>query len=351
MVAVGDESAAGVDLPPKPAIPAPPAAPTPPTSLTYERGAAVSVRGFRLLLALTLVNTVLLGSMVLGPQLFPWARQQLQAFKDARAERARRQVELAAQNSCRAHADPAGKVVYEEDPAEAAKLLSASPRTYRPALGRYSGLPGWVEPVHAVAPDYYADYLAAVYGSPTSDQFMTLLFLHERTAPGGDRCIVAVNLRAASGFAKDSGYPGTPSPAPVPFRQTKERTLVGQWFPVGASGPAADARGHVRALQLRLSLPDTHSRVVARLKPDAPLDQSPPIDYGNVVRFYAGQPDPADASHFTIAYQVDGKPGTIDGWLRDGGLELRPREGALSYDSDLGPVWKIPATLPTTPPE
>jgi hypothetical protein len=35
----------------------------------------------------------------------------------------------------------------------------------------------------------------------------------------------------------------------------------------------------------------------------------------NAWRFYAGQPDPADASHFSIGYDADGKPGTIDGWL------------------------------------
>lgn len=33
--------------------------------------------------------------------------------------------------------------------------------------------------------------------------------------------------------------------------------------------------------------------------------------------FYAGQFDPADASHFTIAYKRDGDPGVIDGYLRD----------------------------------
>jgi hypothetical protein len=38
---------------------------------------------------------------------------------------------------------------------------------------------------------------------------------------------------------------------------------------------------------------------------------------GPLLRFFAGQPDPADESHFTIDYEVDGERGTIDGWLRD----------------------------------
>src|SRR5437762_10637384 len=62
MVAIGDERSVGIERPAKSA-----ASP----ALPYDRSAAgtVSVRGFRVLVALTLVNTVLLGSMVLGPQL------------------------------------------------------------------------------------------------------------------------------------------------------------------------------------------------------------------------------------------------------------------------------------------
>jgi hypothetical protein len=35
------------------------------------------------------------------------------------------------------------------------------------------------------------------------------------------------------------------------------------------------------------------------------------------LRFYAGQPDPADPSHFTIAYSAHGQRGAIDGWAQD----------------------------------
>ena len=35
------------------------------------------------------------------------------------------------------------------------------------------------------------------------------------------------------------------------------------------------------------------------------------------LRLYAGQPDPDDASHFTIGYDVDGELGVIEGWLTD----------------------------------
>lgn len=45
---------------------------------------------------------------------------------------------------------------------------------------------------------------------------------------------------------------------------------------------------------------------------------------------YAGQPDPADSSHFTIGYTAGGKTGTIDGRLKaDGTVTLTIRDGPL----------------------
>jgi hypothetical protein len=38
-------------------------------------------------------------------------------------------------------------------------------------------------------------------------------------------------------------------------------------------------------------------------------------DFNAKLRFYAGQPDPVDDSHFTIRYAVNGQEGIIDGWL------------------------------------
>ena len=49
------------------------------------------------------------------------------------------------------------------------------------------------------------------------------------------------------------------------------------------------------------------------------------------LRFYAGQADPSDPSHFTIAYEMTGGRGTLDVWLRDEGssaiVELKVRDG------------------------
>ena len=45
-------------------------------------------------------------------------------------------------------------------------------------------------------------------------------------------------------------------------------------------------------------------------------------------RFFAGQPDPNDASHFSIDYEVEGEKGTIDGWLQDNDtVKMEVRDG------------------------
>jgi hypothetical protein len=44
------------------------------------------------------------------------------------------------------------------------------------------------------------------------------------------------------------------------------------------------------------------------------------------IRIFAGQPDPADQSHFTIRFEHDGKSNVIDGWLMpDDTIKLEPR--------------------------
>jgi hypothetical protein len=46
------------------------------------------------------------------------------------------------------------------------------------------------------------------------------------------------------------------------------------------------------------------------------------------LRVYMGEPDPSEASHFTIRYETDSGNGVIDGWLRDDdSVALRVRDG------------------------
>jgi hypothetical protein len=50
----------------------------------------------------------------------------------------------------------------------------------------------------------------------------------------------------------------------------------------------------------------------------------------DVVRLYCGQPDPNDAAHFAIDYDLNGTRGTIDGKLTSSGtITLTPRSGRV----------------------
>jgi hypothetical protein len=58
----------------------------------------------------------------------------------------------------------------------------------------------------------------------------------------------------------------------------------------------------------------------------SPRPQTVFIPPGGRLRIFAGQPDPADDAHLTIRYEVNGMPGLIEGWLRDdsyGGVQLK----------------------------
>jgi hypothetical protein len=336
----------------RPTPPAPALAPDvrPPLQYDREAGRTVSVRGFRWLVGLTLVNTVLLGSMVLGPQLFPYARQQWQQWKDARAHAAQLRAELAAQRICEGYSPAATKVVYEEDPKEAVKLLKVTPPAYETVPGRQNAPPGWQPPVKAAAPDTYAQVLRAAYGSAVADRDQALLFLHERTTPAGERLLVSVSLRSDFRFNSTYSFGGSVQPREVLFKLLKQRMVEAHWWPVGPSGPSVDARGKARLKRFQLALPDNDLRDVARLTIDEPVPDALALDYGNVLRFFAGQADAEDPGRFTIAYELDGRPGVIEGQLRDDGLELRPRDGQRTYARD-GEAWKLPAaTRPTTSP-
>jgi len=106
--------------------------------------------------------------------------------------------------------------------------------------------------------------------------------MHERQTPSGARYLLIVR----SGFA----YGADP------------RFIIAYDLQAKIVSPAtwntlpSDDLG-IRNLSVRV---DTHA---------APPD----------IKIFAGQADPADASHFTIRYVMDGKPHVVDGFLRDQG--------------------------------
>ena len=308
-------------------------------------GGPVTVRGFRVLVLLTLLNTTLLGVSVLGPQLSPFLQQQWQQWKARREEQKAKQAALALQQQAMTYSPAAGRVVYEEDPAAVARLLKEQGGVYHsPARRINDAPPGWVAPLSAVPPPFF-----------TSGRDYALLFLHERTTPGGVKHLVWVQLAPEYIFDRKTQVDlATGQVTGATFNLRRRRAVLASSRPVGDEGLTS---GRTQQRLAEIVLPDTATREVARLAAGAPIDQPPSIDYGNVLRVFAGQPDPDDASHFTIPYQLDNRDGVIDGWLKDDGLHLRPREGRWSLVGN-GKAWELPtgversgspATAPSAP--
>lgn len=129
--------------------------------------------------------------------------------------------------------------------------------------------------------------------------------------------------------------------------QEKSRKLTAYAAPLAADIDARTGASR-RQLQRTLSLvlPDAAGLVAARARQGG-VTVPQQVDYGNVFRVFAGQPDPADPTHFTIPYEVDGHAGVIDGWLKEDRIELRPREGQWLYDK--GETWRLTPRSATRP--
>jgi hypothetical protein len=132
-----------------------------------------------------------------------------------------------------------------------------------------------------------------------------LLFLHGRQTPAGhERAVLLVAYPDGGGAGSTTrpalgrslwfwyamvdlaAWSGKPPPKPKP----------GTFARMGGPEPPH---------------PATRGYGAWRFPPDWKLLQQP-------LRLFAGQPDPDDPTHFTIGYEYDGEPGTIDGYLEDG---------------------------------
>ena len=336
--------------------------PDPPTTprLDYDRsgGAYATRRSVRLLTAFTLLNTVLLFSLVLGVEPGQLVRSRLKQWQVAReAARFEREL-LASQQKCLQYTAPADRVVYEEDPAAAAALLARPAGDYVRAIDDNDHRTGrepaaWQPPVKARDPDALTRYNPL---APASVNGPAVLFLHERSTPSGQQKLVGVALTSRHHFRANAsdGYGVRYGARTLRNRnvdgpyQIKTRTLTAAV--IMPAGKGTSAGGMERRLNLRLP-DDVLPQPAVRAYPDYAYAGStqpapaPPIDYGNKLRLFAGQPDPADPTHFTIRYQLDGKEGVIDGWLRDNDVILKPREGAPANDGS-GDWELVPKTQP-----
>jgi hypothetical protein len=164
--------------------------------------------------------------------------------------------------------------IYTEDPLEQAQL------------------PNYATAFKRVGYSYYTPQLWKHLNNATTGAQISgwgTIFLHEMRKPDGQRRVVGVDFTGATrGWMGGAGLP-------IHINLT-ERLFDWPW---------SFTRPGLRGLtQSTLDLPQTEG----------------------VFRVLPGQVDPADPSHFTIPYTVDGKPFVLDGWLKDNdSLVIEPR--------------------------
>jgi hypothetical protein len=74
-----------------------------------------------------------------------------------------------------------------------------------------------------------------------------------------------------------------------------------------------------------------------------------PLKPSDQVTIFAGRADSADASHFTIPFQINAESGVIDGRLRNSRIQLRPRGGDIKSDDQSTPMLIWPDGSTTAP--
>jgi hypothetical protein len=326
----------------------------PQRALPYERSGSASgfiSRGqFRWLLILLTIHLLIVIQNTYAPGL-RIAVQQWRADRQQKA--AREQVvkaALALEQQAMNFSEPASKVVWEEDPDEAAKLIAgAGYQWMRDDSGRSSALAALTLPKGATSlpPPVYGQAVRLQDWGYTPGA-SSVAFLHGLRSPGGNERMVLVII----GGDLSLGNPGLFGETP-PADRSKAWTRPLQKSRYVAAVPGIPGRGENPAKPLtgRLTMLTIQSDGTG---PEAAWVYTPAagdaagqvrLEQRSRLRVFAGQGDPADPSRFTIAYDADGTPGVLHGRLKDDDtIELRPSTGRV-----VGDRW-YPPTRPLTRP-
>jgi hypothetical protein len=315
-----------------------PPAPTPAVvqPLEYDRTPAVTRRQFRVLMALTLLNTILLGWFVVGPQATQALQSQWKQWQ-ARREAQRQQREFqAAQAKCLVHTYPADTVAYTEEPAMARKLLDD--RTTHSAVdARNNPIDDLVPPAQRVSPAEWRELARASKGGVGMPG--PVLYLGDRRTPAGERRLVVVT------FGVKRLFNNSPTSDMQTSQSSTSRMLSASTFdPTGGGMPGRATRQEYLELS---GLPEVTAERRYSRGPAGPwVIQHPRAP----LTVFAGQSDPADPTRFVIPYRLGSETGAIDGKLTEDGIRLTPRSGRLRYSGD-GPGWDLspPATQEAAP--
>jgi hypothetical protein len=331
-------------------------------SLAYERPAAGVPRWqFRLLFLLVLVNLVITIQTAYAPQVASQVKQRWAAWRAAQQTKATNQRAFA-------FVEPPTKVVWDDNPGTAAKLL-ASPgyRAMRvDALQNYPPLARWPRSAAAAVPPavdtfhrlHFRNSFPNLAGQHVVEpDSVAAVMLHRMKTPGGEDRVVFVYVTGGSSLyslqliGPDGKYTspsfGVPTDRPWEGVVTRHLRLRAVPCRVDADGTGVStSSGDGAELLIH---PAAGAAAVRRIQWSPPAGDRPEqvrLSGPGEFRFYAGQPDPSDPTHFTVGYDVDGAPGTIHGRLApDGTIKLEPTTGRV-----VGSQWNFQDPGPTTKP-
>jgi hypothetical protein len=355
---------------PPPADPSFPASTQPAIpALQYDtRPPGITRRQMSYFLLLLTINTMLFAGFICLPTVSPmvkdwWAdyQKRREQNKQAAAKSAKLQAALA---DCLAYSVPPDTLIYAEGADDAAKMLTADgrarslpsePPLVSPEGGRYSGNATrqllvntvWQPPVRRPRADALVNWLAAVSDSMRGavPAETATVFLGEMKTPGGQRRLVCVSLAVDQKIIQFEGREG-------PHRAYRYELETRRMLSASVFNPQKPGLP-VQTAMVVYQTPEQRTPI-----PPAPADPSSApgrtIRPGQPWRIFAGQIDPADPSHLTIKYEIDGRAGVIDGRLNDGDrLMLTPRVGGLvSWTSASEYLWDMgiaPTTSPSRP--
>lgn len=177
------------------------------------------------------------------------------------------------------HSAPADQVAFETDPVRASALLSSRPELY----SQPTSIP-WESEQHKATYEKRWQPLA-FYTPPVLPRIWPrrwvpdgVLFLHRRQNPAGQERLALVQIRM------------------INVRSPGEEDLLLNGVVCQPASLEPGSRIGVTRSSLELSL-------------DIQRMHEP-------LRFFVGQPDPDDPTHFIIGVEAGGKRSVIDGWLR-----------------------------------
>jgi hypothetical protein len=228
---------------------------------------------------------------------------------------------IAGQRNCLRYTLAPDQITYTNDPAAAPALLAAgsapvaSVRAGSLTAALTAPSAGFIiKPLAQVSEDRIGSYARSGFGyirqTVPNSPFRTGAFLHSRQYPGSEARLVAVVFleRQSPGGSE---------------RILEINALV--WRPATWS------------LESRLELTGLTTLAIGD------------IDHRHI-RIHGGQVDPADASHLTLPYEVDGQQGTIDGYLDNTDhVRLVPRDDAAATGGAAAPSFLSPREPPWVP--